>query len=291
MLMDELQLLAGDNIALTKDIVINHPTLKDIKDVGIERYNTFLSVMTDVITDVADILWMEEKVWYEDIKSEWEFFIQKSLADGKTVNVRNVDSNGALIRVIPNCACISALYRNSLNYFLGKTGEYIALEQFNKNGTDIILVNIRTNGKHYYIDDDAFRFTKTNYDIMHQFLSEINWIDKDCNVIHGGNKRAKKYILENEYKARKRKEGKKQKHTISLSSIISALIAKGVNIDTIWKYPIYLVYDQYYRHVQLDNYYGTLDALHAGCLDTSKNPINWEKINWAAILNKEQAQS
>ena len=46
-----------------------------------------------------------------------------------------------------------------------------------------------------------------------------------------------------------------------------------------------MIYDLYRRLSKVDEYNGTMRALYSGCIDTKKNPINWDKVNWAAIIN------
>ena len=74
--MEQLNLFLGDDLILTDTIRIKHTTLKDIKECG---YDTYSKYITDLVTepvDVADVLWCEGKIWYEDIKRAWDF-IQK----------------------------------------------------------------------------------------------------------------------------------------------------------------------------------------------------------------------
>lgn len=284
--MDESKFMRGDSLDLTDKISVKHPTINDIINLGYHEYSQYLSVLTDTSLDVADILWSENHIWYEDIKSEWDFFINQNCSDNK-IDVRIIGSNGKLYNILSECIVIDKVCKNALNYFLGLNGDYIVLSFNNKNKEELILVNVIEDKNKYYLDDSSFKINELFYELMKEFLTNINWINKDYDFVHGGTKFAKRWILEQEYKARKRKEKRKNiEQDITFNSILSAMIAKVGNYEIIWKYPIYLFYDQYYRHCRFDDYYGTLDALHAGCIDTKKHPINFDKINWSGVIKK-----
>ena len=36
--------------------------------------------------------------------------------------------------------------------------------------------------------------------------------------------------------------------------------------------------------VKIEEYNNTMSALYAGGIDTKKNPINWDKINWSSVI-------
>lgn len=92
-------------------------------------------------------------------------------------------------------------------------------------------------------------------------------------------------LLEQEYRRRESREKNNRKSNVDLGSLVSALIARGQPYKEIWDYPIYMIYDLYRRLSKVDEYNGTMRALYSGCIDTKKNPINWDKVNWAAIIN------
>ena len=77
--MNKLQLFHGDSLILSDTLKVKHPKLIDIVD-DYETYQLHLSIMVSTSLDVADLLWVESKIWYEDIKSEWKFFIQKAIS-------------------------------------------------------------------------------------------------------------------------------------------------------------------------------------------------------------------
>ncbi len=71
---------------------------------------------------------------------------------------------------------------------------------------------------------------------------------------------------------------------LSFASIVSSLIAQIGNCHDIWDYPIYTLYDQYHRYNKIEEFHNTMMAYANGNIDTEKNPIDWDKINWASVI-------
>ena len=281
---NSLSLFRGKSLKFSESISFKHPTLSEIEELGEDRYNQLVSCLCTSSIDIADILWFDMKIWYEDIKDEWEFFIQRCVSNQKSLTIKNVEYN-----IIENeCMVIDSTYRDALNYFLGTEGEYIVLEINSGNTTQKVLCNVipyvkNNNIIYYTFDKNSFKFTKTFYESSKSFLDKINWMKRNYDYLKGGTKGAKKYILKNTlYKERKRE--KKKEPNVTLESIVSSLVAKGTSFCDIWDMPIYSIYDLYYRHIKIDDYKNTVSALYNGCIDTKKNPINWEKINWANVI-------
>lgn len=281
--MDKLSLLRGNDLILNDKIHVKNFKLKDIEEIGLDKYNKYISMCILSKLDVADVLWCERKIWYEDIKSEWEFFVQRALSGGKFRNIV-IEKNNRFVDIELNCIFVNDEYKNMLNFLFNWNYEYVGLNIKNEAGNQIILatINKRDNSDIYILKEDTIKITEHYYNLLTMFIKDINWISKKYLFLDGGNKKAKKYILENEYKNRKYT----QKETINLYSIVSALISFGQNYKDIWDYPIYLIYDLYYRLSKVDEYKNTIQAYYNGCIDTKKNPIKWEEINWAAIINK-----
>lgn len=280
--MNELSLLHGKDLVINKDISVKHFKLKDIEKINPDKYNIYLSMMIMSVLDVADVLWCKEKIWYEDIK-DWDFFVQRALAGNNNRTIA-VEKNNRVVGIEKDCLFVNEEYKKVLNLFLGWNYDYIALNIKNESGTQTVLTTIKKDEKSnlYYISDDTIKFTEHYYKLVVSFLKEINWIKHSYMFLKGGNKYAKKYILENNYKNRKYAN----KETINLNSIVSALIANGQPYFDIWEYPIYAVYDLYYRFVKINEYNNTMQAYLNGCIDTKSNPIKWDEINWASIIKK-----
>ena len=282
---NRLVLQHGDALPLSRLYSCKHPTLLDIAKLQTSTDNLYLqyvNILTTTSLDIADILWKECNVWYEDIKDEWKFFVEKGLTAQNTVEIYKESEDG---KTLPEPSIlIDRGVGRALSFFIG-TSDLYALKL---KDDDISLVNVEPISKTLYkYTDNSFVLTKISYHLIRQFLSEINWTaKKDYNVVHGGTKRAKKYILEMEYKARL-DDAKRHRETITLDSIVSSLIAKGISYKEIWNMPVYMVYDQYQRHVQFNQWDNTMRAMSSGNLDTKKHPVNWDKINWSRVLNNK----
>lgn len=298
--MNSLSLQRGRGLFLNAKYSVKHPTLGEIENLdydkyeqglvneyGYDKYNQLLYALILNSKDLADILWFENQIWYEDIKSEWDFFIQRALAQTKIIEV---DMNIEDIQGRTKAIAIDGNIKEALNFFLDIDGEFILIEKAIENSDQyqIILCNaqykeqyINENGDSitvYDVDENSFKFTELYYNKVVEFLKQINWINIEYDFVKGGTKNAKIYILKNLYK----KRNKIKKQSIDISTINSSVIAKGKQ-DT-WAMPIYAFYDCYYRLVKIEEYNNTMSALYAGGIDTKKNPINWDKINWSSVI-------
>ena len=299
--MDNLSLQRGRDLFLNKNCCVKHPTLGEIegydydkykqglvKEYGYEKYNQMLYSLILNSKDIADVLWFENQVWYEDIKNEWEFFIQRALTQTKIIEV---DMDLEDIQGTTKAIAIDGNIKEALNFFLNLKGEFILLEKAIENSEEYQIVLCNAQWKEQITDEnnetisifsvteDSFKLTELYYNKIVQFLKQINWINITYDFVKGGTKNAKIYILKNLYK----KRGKNKKQSIDVSTINSSVSAKGKE-DT-WNMPIYAFYDCYYRLVKIDEYNNTMSALYAVGIDTKKNPINWEKINWSSVIN------
>lgn len=298
--MNSLSLQRGRGLFLNAKYSVKHPTLGEIENLdydkyeqglvneyGYDKYNQLLYALILNSKDLADILWFENQIWYEDIKSEWDFFIQRALAQTKIIEV---DMNIEDIQGRTKAIAIDGNIKEALNFFLDIDGEFILIEKAIENSDQyqIILCNaqykeqyINENGDSitvYDVDENSFKFTELYYNKVVEFLKQINWINIEYDFVKGGTRNAKIYILKNLYK----KRNKIKKQSIDISTINSSVIAKGKQ-DT-WAMPIYAFYDCYYRLVKIEEYNNTMSALYAGGIDTKKNPINWDKINWSSVI-------
>lgn len=279
--MTNLEYFYGEPLKLNDKLNIIHPKIKDIINIGYDLYMKYLSILITTKYDIADILWFENHIWYEDINNDWDFFVQRALSNKETHPVR-IKQSDSIIDIEMDSLFIGESFRNALNYFLSLDCYYIVLQIKKNENKQTILLTVNKDENGYYIDENSVKFTEHYYHLMLDFLKNIHWISNDYEFTHGGNKKAKKYILENDYKRRK----KKHKSLIDLQSIISSLVVKGQNYFAILNYPVFVVYELYYRLLKIDSYDNTTNAIYSGCYDTKKHPINWDKINWTSIINK-----
>ena len=265
-------------------VEFKHPKLQEIVDLkgGYSEYRSMVDSVSLSTIDLADVLWCETKVWYEDIESDWLFFVQQQILfnNKKSVRIKLEGDN-----FITEGMFLSDYATKALNYFLGLKGEYVFIvkEIENSEEKQIILNYCETdkNGE-LYTDDSCLKFTEAHYNELKNFLKIINWDkeDKDLDVQQGGTRKAKELILRQKYKKRK----KNKKGDINLSSIVSSIIAKGIRYEEVWQLPIYEVYEIYYRLNKIVNYENTTNAYYAGNIDTKKTTINWSEIDWSAII-------
>lgn len=235
--MDKLQLLYGDNLILMDKIEIKHPKLIEIKEYGYEKYMSMVQYLTMTPQDVADILWFEMKIWYEDI-TQWELFI-------------------SIFKENP-------LVYEAFEFFTGQKFELCATDRF-----------------YLYCKDLDINMNENLFMQMSSFIRSINFISSKTELDLCGNKRTKKYLLQQQYKKRTRK----YKSNIDLTSMVSAMLWKSGIGEEIWNYPIYRVYEGYYRLHSIENYNHTMFGLYSGNIDTKKTKIDLEKINWSNIID------
>ena len=279
--MKHVDLIRGRPLKLTDKVYVKHPTLADVCD--LDKYENYTYIMMITSDDIADVMWHNSKKLYTDIKSEWLFFIQKELISARGSDVYVVDNN--VYRIDSNCVLINSDYRDALNYFLSLDCEYMVMTVGTGDNEQITLRSLNRDGNMLIFNKDNFQFTESFYLQMVEYLRQINDYHPDYYWKKCPTKRGKKMLLEQEYRRRESREKNNRKSNVDLGSLVSALIARGQPYKEIWDYPIYMIYDLYRRLSKVDEYNGTMRALYSGCIDTKKNPINWDKVNWAAIIN------
>ena len=151
--MNNLSLQRGRGLFLNAKYSVKHPTLGEIENLdydkyeqglvneyGYDKYNQLLYALILNSKDLADILWFENQIWYEDIKSEWDFFIQRALAQTKIIEV---DMNIEDIQGRTKAIAIDGNIKEALNFFLDIDGEFILIEKAIENSDQyqIILCN------------------------------------------------------------------------------------------------------------------------------------------------------
>lgn len=293
--MNALQLYSGRPLKLAENVYVEHPKVNKLfSDVGEKDvYSEYMKNLTLIITqskDIADILWVENKIWYEDIKSEYDFFIQECLSESTSNNVFIRD--GELVSENDEeCIVINNDMSNALNYFLNLDGKWIVLGRTIGESTQIFLLSVKCENDKLYIESDSVKFNEQTYHILVEYLKDVNWIHPKYEFLKGATKKAKKVILqrnyeEREYEARKNKSRDKEQE--DFQCILSCLVTfKIFSYEELFSKPIYVIYDSYFRYIQADNYRNTMDALHSGCIDTKKTQIDINKIHWSSIINNE----
>ena len=294
--LNKLQLMRSTEYRLLGDIIVHQPTLNEIASFsddgkGYEKFMMLVNTMILTPADIADILWVENQIIYTDFASDWDFFISRAFSDGEDIEIKEMYEGEIIINT---GRCANAIVEQAINYFFNRKGHYVFITDNQNVGKEvpsvIYLLNVGDNGE---IIDDGFKFGEPLYHLLVKFLNTITWNNgvpffmqelkskNPSSNIKIGNKRLLKALLESAYK----KRNSKQKNSVTFDSIVSALIAEQHNNEQIWNFPLYLVYDQYYRISKIKTYSETMAALNSGCYDTKKHPINWEKIDWASVIN------
>jgi hypothetical protein len=231
--MDSLDLLYGDGLKVFENLEIKHPTLLTIKQMGYQKYAKYISCMCINPIDIADILWIELDLWFEDFTA-WSLFVNTYMNDETT--------------------------REALDWFTG--GKFELVED------DIP----------YFIDkSNNIKIDETIFNYIVNFIREINFISIKQQY-NAANRMTHERIFKEKYRKRKKKGTAK----IDLASITSSLMFVGKVGNEVWDYPIYKVYEGYFRLCNVDNYDKTMTAIYNGNVDGSK--IDLEKINWANII-------
>lgn len=294
--MNALQLYCGRPLKLAENVYVEHPKLdKLLNNVGekdaYSEYMKNLALITTQSKDIADILWVENKIWYEDIKSEYEFFIQECLADSTSNNVFIRDGE-VVSEMDDECVVINNDMSNALNYFLNLDGKWIVLGRTIGDNIQMFLLSVKCENDKLYIESGSVKFNEQTYHILVEYLRDVNWIHPKYEFLKGATKKAKKIILqrnyeEREYEARKNKSRNKEQE--DFQCILSCLVTfKIFSYEELFSKPIYVIYDSYFRYIQADNYRNTMDALYSGCIDTKKNPIDMNKIHWSSIIGNDK---
>lgn len=298
--LDKLQLMRGSDYPLTDEIFVRHPTLNEMinynKKKGYQYFTMLISNFVAKPEDIADILWVENKVLYTDFKSSWDFFIERAYVSGEDIEV--YEKQGEQI-IASTTRCADIYTEECLNYFFRQKGHYVFVVKNNANTNikdeednkpTVLLYNI---GEEGFINDDCFKLTEIIYHLFVKYLNTIMWEssvpffmrelqsknpDKPIKIT---SKILLKALLEDAYLKRK----SNQKTFITMDSIVSAIIAESSCYKDIWDFPIYLVNDQYHRINKIKAYNSTMDALNSGYYDIKKHPINWEKVDWASVIS------
>lgn len=278
--MNHIDLIYGKSLRLTDKVSVKHPKLIDV--CNLEKYDEYVYIMMMTSDDIADIMWIKNKKLYTDIKSEWSFFVQKSIIGSISSDIYILE-NG-VYHLSTDCILINPEYRDALNYFLSLDCEYMIMTIGDKDNQQIVMCSLNKIDNMLVYSKDNFKFTESFYLQTLQYLRQINNYYPDYYWKKCPTKKGKKMLLEQEYRRRESREKNKRKSNMDLGSLVSALIARGQPYNDIWNYPIYMIYDLYRRLTQVDEYNGTMRAIYSGCIDTKKHPINWDKVNWAAII-------
>lgn len=271
-----------------RDYSVRNPTLRDVielekREVGL--YYTYLYRICTSSLDMAEELWCEAGIYYEDIKSEWAFFIQRALGGELRFIDTIVKENSSEI-IVPAVRVCDA-FRDAFNWFFRTTGEWILLtneniEVDNMDNTSLVNVEETTYRKRkvYRYEETNYRLTFFTLGTLQEYLKKINHIENDYEFTRVAFKSAtKKYLT---YMYKQHQSEAKRGARIDLSSIVSSLVTRGQRYQDILDYSLYLIRDMFSRYYKIDNYNNTVMAyLQNG---DPKNKLDFEKIDWGVII-------
>jgi superfamily I DNA/RNA helicase len=214
----KLKLLSGDPIDI--GLCIIYPlTLCEVKDVGENEYNSYISCLLTGKSSI-DYTKIEDEELLDEINksSNYDFLVSFASQDN---NLKN-------------------LIEKSLSFFLKESVKY------HGNG----FFYIGKIDEHRIINSDAFELIKS-------IIKQQNYIqDEEEKPLNPHNEKAKQLIEKmKEVKSQLKKSNKEE--GLHLSDIISIVsnYSNDINILTVWSLYVYQLYEIYIRLIMWDNYH------------------------------------
>lgn len=266
MKINELKLF-GEPYKINDYIILNHPTLKDIRDTGEDEYYSFVKTITSTSYDFRVPLY-DMGIDYEEL-DDFQMFINlyKGFSkDESKVIFGELNLQNFILTVNKETEDIVLLCHKSLAF---------KDEVFDEEDVVDLYEDV---SKDKY-ESDYVRIDKSIYTQIVSFIRAINLFKREFKK--GGNKAAKKYIIEKE-KRRLEREAKKAKDD---SSVLTSLIFSLVNCShfkydftSVLDLPIF-VFNRSVRQIQnLKNYDLVMGGVYSGMIDTSK--MSLDDIQW-----------
>lgn len=250
MKVDKLKLLAGLPIKIKNVGNIYPLTLREIAEIGVKKYNSYLNLLCFELEDL------------------------KSIGLDDTINKLKNISTFDIIAM--NC-CYNEKFKNiaieALSLFFKEEVNFI---NYKKGHVNLAF---------FYLGD-----VKDNRIIHKENFEDIKSVIRQQNLIQSNKDKKEEYNFANEAAKKmyekiqkSRQKAPKPKSNIDLHSIISSVAWKcGVGINEIWNLTIYQLYDAYYRLNVIDNYDNITSGVYAGTIDGKK--IDLRKHHWSNII-------
>lgn len=246
--MNDMLLLRDKSYPINERISVKIYTLNEIMDIGYDKYLSHLSVMLLRNFDIADLLYYEQDIWYEDVTP-----MQTLLACPQ--------------------------WRESIYFFTGIKGLEIAQKE-----NEIFLTNMQNvSDKDFIIlDDKTIDSIREVLRAIHLMNIEKHMLEQ------ASSKFVKKTIIKRQKYDREKDESARFKEKITFSSIVESVAwrseGSGINILNIWDLTIRQLYSGYQRICKLDKYNQLISGMYSGSLDLKKTNINLEDEFWANLL-------
>ena len=234
--------VSGVSHKITDNVIVNHPTLNEICELGEQTYYGMTSLLCSNASHYKVFLWDNGTDWTQ--VEDYDFFciIYKQLSyDDTRIILENLDFSKLHLR-------------------------------YNTQTNDNVLGILNQDGQYDIVIDRAIYMELVEYvRKMHGF---INKADKPSNA------HTKKYMIERERKRLSRQ--KKEETKSMLRPLISALVNNSnfkYNYSTVWDITISALTDAVHRVQKLTHYLHTMQGVYAGTVAFDKIP-NKEDLNW-----------
>lgn len=249
---NEQRLLRGEHIKILPNLVLRHPTVKEVLSIDGDIYGEMVGKMTFDVIQIAHILWEKDKTWYKDINS-FEWFCTQ-------YHYELV----AEVEALKHGVLHPSITRIALCFFLG--GYFVPLR---KDGAWCLFDERRA----IHINEHTFKY-------IGQIVKTMNMVGE--NELIGllrdaGNKMAAQYIFK-----QMKNQSKKKSTSQTLETIVSCLMwIGGKSKKEVYQYSLFEAYEGFQRLQIKDNWDKTMFGYYSGTLDTSKNKINFDKLSWS----------
>lgn len=252
--MDKLKLLAGENYQVTKHLVINNPTLEEIRDFPEERYWGIISAVTATAYDYR-VLLDDSGVDYVGVE-DYEMFL---------MTVPNLKYENTKL-IFPD------IHFNELEMVKDEITQEVSLVELIEDD-DGKVIDIKT-----IIDRSIY------YDIV-EYIRQCHGYER--NWLVPGNRMARKILIDDERERLKNDSGKPFKS--KLEPLVSALCnMEGFkyNYETVWGLSIYTFFDALHRIDKIRTSDHTYATINSGFFDMKKaNKAQLNKdLNWRGEL-------
>ena len=245
-MLDRMKLLRDKVYPVSDKINIKLYTLNEIYDIGFDVYDEHLSILLMRNYDIADILYFDYNIWYEDV-TPFEVLLKNKM------------------------------WKEALEFFTGIDNLILATEDEGAKYISNYTPNIKSEDL-IIIDEEILLKIQNIIRVIHYRKKEKHDLDSKKT-----SKFVKIKIIERQKYDRTKDKKKRFKPKIDLSSMIIALTwrAESAGID-IWNLNMWELHTGFYQVTQNDKYQKTVSALLNGKLDKKK--VNLNNEFWANIL-------
>lgn len=252
--MDRLKLLAGENYQVTPHLVINNPTLGEVRDFPEEKYWGIISAVTATAYDYRVLL------------------------DDSGIDYVGIEDYEMFLMTVPNLK-----YENTKLIFPDIHFEKLE-KVMDKTTKEIYLVEIVEDEAGNVIDVKTIIDRSIYHDIV-DYIRQCHGYER--NWLVPGNKMARKILIDDE-RERLRHDSKKPFES-KLEPLVSALCnMEGFkyNYETVWDLPIFTFFNALHRIDKIRTSNHTYAMINSGFFDMKKaNKAQLNKdLNWKGEL-------